>query len=519
VGPESSVPWARPPSEGGGSGALTLGATEAPELRCHPGAGRRRPPAAAGSEPRSWDVVRMGMMPITDAVFLVPEGREQPMHVGSLQLFDLPEHAGRDWVPQLYERMLAATEIRPLFRRRPVRSLRSLGSWSWAVDAEVDLEHHVRHSALPRPGRVRELLALVSRLHGTLLDRQRPLWEMHLIEGLEGDRFALYTKIHHSLLDGVAAIGLLRSVLSTDPAAEVDPPWVPRRDERTTSGAAPNLGNLADLPLEALRVLGELAGLAPRVLQALADQARQGTPAAPSTILNVAITGSRRYAAQSWPLERAKRVARASGATVNDVVLAMCSAALRAYLSDLGALPEAPLVAMAPVSLRPKGAAEPSGNAVGAILANLATDLADPGERFDAIQASMALGKQSLAGLTPLQATALSTVWLAPLALGTLRPLTGLAPQAFNLIISNVPGPTEALYLNGARLRGLYPLSIPLHGQALNITVTSYNGSLDFGLTGDRRALPHLQRLLGHLDVGLRELEQVTGCRPQRRGR
>jgi diacylglycerol O-acyltransferase len=454
----------------------------------------------------------MALMPITDAVFLVPERREQPMHVGSLQLFELPEGAGPGWVQDLYRRMLEATEVRTLFRRRPVRSLRTLGAWSWVVDDDVDLEHHVRHSALPRPGRVRELLALTSRLHGTLLDRQRPLWELHLIEGLEGGRFAIYTKIHHSLADGVSAIRLLRNVLTTDPSASVDPPWVPRPGDPDSQGGG--LGLLTALPNGAARAAAELAGLGPVVarqaLRALSADGRRPV-LAPRTVLNVPITGSRRYAAQSWPLERVKAVAKASQATVNDIVLAMCASALREYLHDLGSLPDEPLVAMTPVSLRPKGSDEESGNAVGAILANLGTDVADPGERLDVIRGSMLAGKESMAGLSQRQATVLSALLMAPLALSATRSLAGVVPQPFNLIISNVPGPTETLYWSGARLTGLYPLSIPIDGQALNITVTSYDGSLDFGLTGDRRALPHLQRLLGHLDAGLEALAVPAG--------
>jgi diacylglycerol O-acyltransferase len=457
----------------------------------------------------------VALMPITDAMFLIPERREQPMHVGSLQLFKLPDGAGPDWVPKLYQSMLEATEIRALFRRRPARSLRSLGVWTWEVDDEIDLEHHVRHSALPRPGRVRELLALTSRLHGTLLDRQRPMWEMHLIEGLEGDRFAIYTKIHHSLLDGISAIRLLRSVLSTDPEAEVSALWAPR-EKPASSSIGSSSGSLLDLPAMALRTAGEMAGLGPaltrRAVQTIVAQSRQQSTGAPRTMLNVPITGSRRYAAQSWSLERIKTVAKAASATVNDVVLAMCSSALREYLQDLGALPTESLIAMTPVALRPRDSGDDGGNAVGAILATLGTDVADPGERLATIQASMRLGKESMAGLSPLQATAYSALLMAPLVLSATRALAGVAPQPFNLIISNVPGPTETLYLNGARLTGLYPLSIPLDGQALNITVTSYDGSLDFGLTGDRRALPHLQRLLTHLDSGLEDLAEVVGA-------
>src|SRR3954467_10270261 len=159
----------------------------------------------------------MALLPPQDSMFLIPESREQPMHVGSLQLFELPEGADRSLIRSTYEELIASTDIASLFRRRPHRSAATLGQWTWQEDDDVDLEHHVRHSALPEPGRVRELLALTSRLHGSLLDRQRPMWEMHVIEGLEGNRFAVYTKLHHAVMDGVSGLRLLQRSLSTSP--------------------------------------------------------------------------------------------------------------------------------------------------------------------------------------------------------------------------------------------------------------------------------------------------------------
>src|SRR4051812_42753276 len=180
----------------------------------------------------------MGLMPPTDSMFLIPESREQPMHVGSLQLFELPEGADRSLIRETYETLLATTDIAPLFRRRPHRSFGTLGQWAWVDDDDVDLEHHVRHSALPEPGRVRELLALTSRLHGTLLDRQRPLWEMHVIEGLEGHRFAVYSKLHHAVMDGVSGLRLLQRTLSPSPNdRSAKAFWSPReRKPRSSEG-------------------------------------------------------------------------------------------------------------------------------------------------------------------------------------------------------------------------------------------------------------------------------------------
>jgi diacylglycerol O-acyltransferase / wax synthase len=451
----------------------------------------------------------MGLMPITDSMFLVAERREQPMHVGGLQLFTTPADAGPDYLTQLYHRALAIEEVAPMFRRRAQRSVTSGGQWMWTDDPDVDLEHHFRHSALPRPGRIRELLALTSRLHGTLLDRERPLWEVHLIEGLEDGRFAIYTKMHHAMMDGVSALKLLQRSLSDGPD-EVDAPlpWDARRElGRRSSNGRRKGGGLMSLPGALLRTATDVAGIGPAMLkvaaQGLREQAMAMPGQAPRTIFNRSITGSRRFAADAWPLDAIKGVASAAGATVNDVVLAMCSGALREYLRELDALPHDPLIAMTPVSLRQDDDDDSAGNAVGVILCNLATDIEDPVDRLMAVRASMNQGKAALKGLSQVQISALSALVMGPLGLNSLIALHKFTPPPFNLVISNIPGPKHPLYWNGARLDGLYPLSIPTDGQALNITVTSYNGQVQFGLTGCRRTAPSLQRLLTHLDDSL----------------
>ena len=455
----------------------------------------------------------MAPMPLNDSMFLLAERREQPMHVGGLQLFRLPPDAGEDYLLSLYQQVIHSKEVSPIFRRRPYRPAASLGAWSWQDDPDVDLEHHIRHSALPRPGRVRELLALASRLHGTLLDRHRPLWEAHLIEGLEGGRFAVYSKIHHSVMDGVSALRLLAHTLSTDPDARDMPmPWSAqpgRRPQPSSKGVA----GLLDIPVSVARTGLEIVGLGPiagrAAMKALLDSNSHLPSLAPRTLFNQPITGARRFAAQSWPFERVRAVASASDTTINDVLLAMSGHALRSYLIEVDALPSDPLVAMTPVSLRQAGS-DVGGNAVGALLCNLATDLDDPGARLAAVHRSMEEGKSSLRSMTPTQVTVTSAIAMSPIVLGMLPGVRRLANPGYNLVISNIPGPAEPLYWNGARLEGVYPMSIPTDGQALNITVTSYNGNLEFGLTGCRRTVPHLQRLLAHLDDGLSALEKAT---------
>jgi diacylglycerol O-acyltransferase len=454
----------------------------------------------------------MALMSPLDAIFLIPETREQPMHVGSLQLFSTPDGAGRNYLTEAYEQLLSVDDIAPTFRKRAHRSWTTLGQWAWEQDHDIDLEHHVRHSALPRPGRIRELLALASRLHSTLLDRQRPLWEMHLIEGMRDGRFAIYFKLHHALMDGVSGMRLMQEVLSTDPGeTELRAPYMPI--ERSQPGAGSGM-SLGALPGAAVGAIGEVMSLGPALLRVgerlVREQAAALPMQAPRTILNGSITGSRRFAAQSWELPRLKAVAKAGATSLNDVVLAMCSGALRLYLQELDALPDSSLIAMVPVSLRGAEAPASGGNAVGTILCNLGTDQRDAGLRLATVHESMQQGKAALAGMNRLQITAMSSLAMAPMALGTVFGAHRLFPPPFNLVISNVPGPKQPLWMAGARLDAFYPLSIPTVGQALNITVTSYVDHMEFGLTGCRRHVPHLQRLLAHLETSLAGLEAAV---------
>jgi len=230
-------------------------------------------------------------------------------------------------------------------------------------------------------------------------------------------------------------------------------------------------------------------------------------------MLNVPVTGARRFAADSWSIDRLRTAGTPFGATLNDMVLAMSAGALRSYLLDHDVLPDEPLVAMVPVSLKARGADDSAGNAVGAILCSLGTHLDDPKARLAHIQASISESKARLEGLTPGQILALSAANVAPAAL-QMSPLARLSPTEellrppFNIVISNVPGPKDTLYWNGARLTGNYPLSVLIDGQAMNITTASYAGNLDFGILGCRRNAPSLQRMLGYLEDELVALER-----------
>lgn len=461
----------------------------------------------------------MALMPVQDALFMLAETRERPMHVGGLQLFTPPDDAGPDFVSELFRSAIGnldENEVRPVLRRRADRLVPGIGPWRWVEEQDLDLEYHIRHSALPHPGRIRELLALVSRLHSSLLARSRPLWEAHLVEGLTDGRFALYSKIHHGLMDGVSAMRMMEDSFSPDPDEDgMRPPWAARPREarsRSDGGIAALPSKLAGGAVTAARALTGATEAAVRTLsRAIVDEAEMLPYRAPRSMLNVPITGARRFAADKWEFARIRRIAQATEGTLNDVLMAMCAGALRRYLQQHDALPDDPLVSMVPVSLR-RDEEDGLGNAVGLILCNLGTHLEDPQERFETVVDSMERGKLRLEGLTPEAVMLFSGMSFAPLGLGPLFRYEPLRRPPFNIVISNVPGPRQPLYYNRARIDGSYPMSIPSDGQALNITITSYAGSMCFGLTGCRRSVPHLQRLLEHLEDSLTELEEMAGA-------
>lgn len=443
-----------------------------------------------------------------DQVFLWLEKPQQPMHVGALQLFRFPDDAGDDYVAHIADHLRSETSVTPPFNQR----LNSkFGQLYWVDDKELDLEHHFRFEALPTPGRVRELLAMVSAEHSHPLDRERPLWECHLIEGFRERQFAIYTKVHHSLVDGVSAMRLFRKMLTDDPGKRNMPAiWsMPRSKKGQRHDEGPSLWqNVGHMLGESGKQLGTLPGVSKALLQTVREASNHPVYHsifhAPPCILNQKITGSRRFAAQSYSLPRIRAICEASGTTINDVVMAMCASALRTFLINQNALPEKPLVAMVPVSLRHDDSG--GGNQVGVILASLGTHLDDAAERLTYIHEDMKASKARYSQMTPEEILNYTSMLLAP---ASFQLLTGLAPkwQTFNVVISNVPGPSEKQYWNGAELVGSYPVSIAMDRMALNMTLNSYGDHIEFGLIGCRRTLPSLQRMLDYLEDGLKALE------------
>jgi len=442
----------------------------------------------------------------TDSAFLWMETRNQPMHVAGLNIYTPPPGSGPDYVSKLFADWSKHAKALPPFNLRPVLRM---GLWYWEEDDEFELDYHLRHVALPQPGRIRELLAMVSRIHGNLLDRNRPLWETYFIEGLPGGRFATYSKMHHALIDGVTGARMAANAMCVDPTEHKAPVWAlpfklhPAARRKTASpGLLEQLGNLAKAGKEILPGVG--SGLWDIVRAAYADGAAALPFQAPPTPFNVEISGSRRFASQSYSLARLRRIGDATGATVNDVTLAICAGALREYLLTQAKLPKKPLVAMVPVSLH--GETDAGGNQVSLLLASLGTHLADPLKRLLHIVDSTSQAKERLTKMPRLQKLAHGITSISPLGAGI---VTGTAAKhpLFNLVISNVPGPRETLYLNGARLDEVYPVSIPTHYLALNITISGYGDNLGFGYIACRRSVPALQRMLDYTHNAIVELE------------
>lgn len=446
-----------------------------------------------------------------DLIFQLLDRRSQPLHLAYLNLHTLPNGAPPDFVRKLAQRLRGYGDPQPPFNRR---AQRRLGGMYWVEDEEFDVDYHIVHVALPQPARMRDLLAMVSRIHANLLDRDHPQWRTYLIEGLEGGRVATYSQLHHSVADGIAATRLMMKSMSTAADRQPAPVWAvpPRQLRQRLSVIRHPFGSLARNLLSTGRIVGSVPAIG-RELRCSLREFRNGDPdfvsgyTTPACILNQRIAASRRYIAGSFPLSRVKTLGNALDGTVNDVVLAMCAAALRHYLLDLTALPEKPLIADVPYSLR-RDASE-GGNKIVFLLANLGTHLSDPLRRFELLKRSVEHGKQRYLGMTPAGIFGYNLAMLAPAGLNMLCDINPRW-QAFNVVISNTPGPKTALYWQGCCLDHMYPVSVLLDGQALNISLTRRHDALDFGILACRRTLPHIERLLDYLEQGLAELERAA---------
>lgn len=458
-----------------------------------------------------------------DSLFLWGEHRNTMMHVGGLLIFAPPEDAGPTYARDLVAEAIALCDVKAPWNRK----LKATGPLpnpfrSWVTDEDLDLDFHVQRLALPSPGGERELGILVSRLHSNPLDMRRPPWEVHFIEGLEGGRFAIYVKIHHSLIDGFSAMKLLVASLSTD-AAERDKPLffsigLPPRAAREDAEDGGLLSDIGDLVAGARAHSSSALTLGRRIASPLLPFGRRrpelvSAVHAPRSILNCRIGPNRRFATQQYSLSELKALGEHYDATLNDVFLTIVGGGLRTFLAELGELPDKSLVAFLPVNVRTDDD-DGGGNAIGAILAKVGSDIPDPVERLALVSASTGAAKAQLEGMTKEGILAYSAYLMAPAGFQALSAITGIhgpLPTNFNLCVSNVPGPDHALYLRGSRLLASYPVSIPYHSMALNVTLQSYNNTLGVGFVGCRDTLPHLQRLAVYTGDALAELKHAAG--------
>jgi diacylglycerol O-acyltransferase len=457
-----------------------------------------------------------------DASFLHLETPESPMHVGSLHLIDLPPGYEGDFAEDAKKYLTGRLHLASVFVRKLAMMPFDLANPVWVDDDDLDLDHHIHHVIMPRPGTMAQLERLVGRLHSSLLDRSRPLWEMHIIEGLQTGQVALYSKMHHAAIDGQAGVAVAKALFDiSETPAPVKAPRVTRRPDSSQLGVAElataALSNAVQQYVKLIQTIPATAKAIGNVLMPMSDGTGQrkfelpkALRTAPRTPLNVSITNQRSFAARSVPLAEVKQMSKATGTSLNDIVLAICAGALRRYLADYGCKPAKPLIAGVPVSLRSEGNTD-LNNQVSVMLVSLATDIADPLERLAAIHESSSEGKKLTGNVKAAIPTDFPSLGVPSLmsGLASLYGRSGLAdklPPVANVAISNVPGPSFALYFAGAKVASYFPVSIPGHGLALNMTVQSYNGALEFGLTACRRAVPDVADLGDYVVAEHRQL-------------
>lgn len=453
-----------------------------------------------------------------DTAWIFTESRATPNHVGGLLQFRLPEGAPKDFLRHLMAEFRGHRDFAPPWNRRLRFAITKNPLPAWVEDDDIDMEYHVRHAALPWPGGERELGELVGLLQSTPMDLSRPPWECTIIEGLSEQRFAIFIKIHHSLIDGVSGMLLLQRAMSTDPEQSLllPPFWSMAHGEakkRKRARPEPTMANVLASAIGGLsaqvRTLPQLAAAFAKILKRIGDSEEEGIAIpfdTPYSLLNGRVREKRRFATQQFTMERLRALATAGQCTLNDVVLAICGGALRRYLQERDSLPDKPLIAGIPVSVRPSDD-QGSGNAISFILATLGTDIKDPVERLRAIKASVQHGKSHIRSL-PKQAMMQYTVLLmSPTIVTLLTGIGGRTRPMFNVTISNVPGPEKPLYFRGAELVAIYPVSIVTHGQALNITCESYAGLMNFGFTACHTTVPSMQRIAVYAADAVAELE------------
>ena len=470
-----------------------------------------------------------------DASFLYLETPQTPMHVAGLSIVELPRGFKGNFYEDYKRHIAARLHLFPVLQKKIVPVPWDIDHPIWVDDDELDLDYHIRHLGLPEPGTIEQLEELVGRLHSNFLDRSRPLWEFYIIEGLADGRIGFYGKVHHSAVDGQAGVAMATSLFDVTPEPRaVKPPREVRANTYQLGVAellAAALQNQARQVVEGLKLVPALAKTVAGAVQKAIAERREESPGdraarkaekapsafkfAPPTPFNHSITNQRSFAAVSLPLPEIKAIGKGLGASINDMVLWLCSTALRSYLKDSRELPEKSLVAGVPISLRQEGDTT-SNNQVAGTLIDLGTNEADPAERLKAIKRGTAAMKKQMGtfgGVIPTDFPSLGSPWLIS-GLASLYGRSRIADwlRLANVTISNVPGSKVPVYLVGAKMTDYYPLSIVVHGVALNITVQSHVDKICFGLIACRRAVPDVHQLGQQVEGAMALLRKLVAA-------
>ena len=466
-------------------------------------------------------------IPPLDLLFYLMETHDNPKHVAGLQVFEKPADAGEDYMLDLVDRLRKVPAAEP-FNFKPVFPRAGLPRWQ-SVD-DMEMEYHLRHSALPAPGNMKQLMEVIQRLHAGILDRERPGWICQVIEGLEGNRFAVYCKIHHAYIDGMSGVRRMYGSLSTDPKSRElvtlwgDQPSFAERGRKTASKSpASRLRGAGRAAVTQARAMTQVNAQLAKVALELARLHRHTGRIpfrAPRTRINDPVESDlRSMGVTSMPLDQLKQIGKLAGCTVNDVVLTITDAALHDYLAKHGDDPGQPLVAMCPMSLR--DADDDSANTQ---VATLLVELGQPGANLrERLQQVAKSASGSKADAKKMSKEGLIDFVLLMGGAFELLQRTGLdrfVPQSYNVLVSNVPGPgTEDMYMRGSRLVASYPISTLTPGNNLNVTVLSHGNHLDFGLLAARGTLPDIDYLVERMDQRFQALAREFGVAIEGRGR
>jgi diacylglycerol O-acyltransferase len=447
-----------------------------------------------------------------DAGFLAQEGPNSHMHIGAVMLFEGPPPAFEDFADHVRGRLHLVPRYRHKLAVPPVETGRPL----WVDDPNFNLEYHLRHTGLPAPGSEQQLRALAARIHSQQLDRTKPLWELWLVQGLEDGRFALISKTHHALVDGVAGVDLATVLFDLEPVPPALPhegePWVPQPEPSAAALAARGVRGLMKLPFE---IAGRAVGAATRptsslhaareAVEGVAEVAWAGLNPAPETPLNVPIGPHRRFATVRCELSDFKLVKNAFGGTVNDVVLATVAGGLRSWLQSRGVRTDGlELRALVPVSIRAAAEHGAMGNRLAVMRGPLPVYIEDPVARLQTVRQAMDGLKESKQAVGAEVLTSVQN--LAPPTVLAQASRMNFSTRLFNLLVTNVPGPQFPLYILGRELQELFPVAFLPGNHALAVAIMSYNGGIDFGLLGDYDAMPDLDEFAQLLDDARQEL-------------